>query len=53
MSFVYFEIGFSITICAYFDSQTKKSFEHIKTSSKFHELNIGFVDSGLGFGCDE
>ena len=47
------KLAFSITTCVYFDSQTKISFEQIKTSSKFHEINVGLVDSGLGFGCDE
>ena len=38
---------------AYFDSQTKISFEQIKTSSKFCEINSGFVNSRLGVRSDE
>ena len=34
-------------------SNKKKCFEHIKTNSKFCDLNLGFVDSGLGVRFDE
>ena len=34
-------------------SKKKKDFEHIKTNSKFCDLSLGFVDSGLGVRFDE
>ena len=34
-------------------SNKKKRFEDIETNSKFCEMNLGFVDSGLGVRSDE
>ena len=37
----------------YFDCLIKTRFEDIETNSKFCEMNLGFVDSGLGVRSDE